>query len=419
MNFFILRRGQKLGPYPDGAVEEMHAQGELRAGDLVCHEGEQSWLPVSKFLEHRQQRAEGMAVTVEIEGESVAAGASVPSKTSFLRRSVGETDAATLTESEREVIAGGRFLAYEYCWSLVVSFKHTSAPVLVRAGDDGFGAALRYSLISVFLGWWGVPGPVWAFTTLRHNARGGHDVTLETLTRQVGHARAAAACARRSSSAQAGAALRALGGMMVALSLAVCLGVGWLVWAFAHGDLGEPAPGPGAKEFDAANRALVEAKRSAIFGNVPRALEVADSFNKSLGGSYLDLVRQAAGATGAQTNRVVISTFCELHEDRMVFLVRVADLQKFPANQIKQLADEAWRAASLALTETKAGFTGLRVAVGLSSTSKYEQVLTGRYIRDFEADNTGLKGRGEGHRSKAKLYAWFVSKEQLDSWQDE
>ena len=419
MNFLILRRGQKLGPYPDGAVEKMHAQGELRAGDLVCYEGEQSWLPVSKFLEHRQQRVEGMAITAEVAGEPVAARAGTPSKTSFLRRSVEERDDATLTEAEREVIAGGRFLAYEYCWSLVVSFKHTSQPLLVRAGDDGFGAAFRYSLISVFLGWWGIPGPVWAFTTLSHNARGGHDVTLETLTRQVGHARAAAACARRQASAPPGAALRALGGMVGALSLAVCLGMGWLVWAFAQGDLGEPAPGPGSKEFDVANRALVEAKRSSIYGNVQRALEIADSFNKNVGTAYLAMEQRAANATSGQTNRVIISTFCELHEDRVVFLVRVADLQKLPASQIKHLADEAWRASSLALTETKAGFTGLRVAVGLSSSSKYEQVLTGRYIRDFEANNTGLKSRSVDHRSKSKLYGLFLPKEQLDSWKDE
>lgn len=419
MNFLILRRGQKLGPYSDGAVEEMHARGELRPGDLVCYEGERNWLPLSKFLEHRQQRTEGIANTGEIADDSVASGADTPSKTPFLGGGVQETDEATLTEAEREVVAGGRFVAYEYCWSLVVSFKHTSAPVLVRGGDDGFGLAFRYSLISVFLGWWGIPGPVWAFTTLRHNARGGHDLTLETLISQVGHARAAAACARRQPSAPPGAPLRALGGMMGALSLAVCLGMGWLVWAFGHGELGEPAPGPGSKEFEVANRVIAEAKRSSIYGNVQRALEIADSFNKNIGTSYLALEERRAKATSGQTNRVIISTFCELHEDRVVFLVRVADLQKVPASEIKELADEAWRAASLALTETKAGFSGLRVAVGLSSTSKYEHVLVGRYIRDFEPNNTGLKSRSAGNRSRAKLYALFLPKEQLDSWKDE
>lgn len=419
MNFFILRRGQRHGPYPDGAVEEMSAQGELKAGDLVCYEGEQNWLPVSRFLEHRQQRA--AAGETETPGQTVeeTASAPVPSKTSFLRRSVEEMDEATLTEAEREVIAGGRYLVFEYCWSLVVSFKHGSPPVLVRAGDDGFGAALRYSLVSFVFGWWGIPGPIWVFTTLRHNARGGQDVTLATLTQQVGHARAAAACARRQSSAQPGVLLRSLGGMMTALSLALWLGIGWLVWAFAHGDIGEPAPGPGSKEFDAANRYLVEAKRSSIFANVPKALELADAFNKSAKESYLALARQNPGVSGFDTNNPAIVSFCEWHQDRVIFLVLVPGLQQLPANLRSRFGDDAWRASSLVLTDLKVGFTGLRVAVGVRSAGKYDQVLVGRYIRDFEASNTGLKSRAEGNHSKSKLYPLFVPLEQLESWKDE
>lgn len=418
MNFFIQRRGQRLGPYPDSAAEKLSARGELRAGDLVCYEGEQNWLPASRFLEQRQQRSGTAEASPEVTGESDAT-ASVPSKTAFLRRSVEETDAATLTEAEREVVCGGRFVAYEYCWSLLLSFKHTSRPLLLRAGNDGFGAALRYSLISLCLGWWGMPGPVWVFTTLRQNARGGHDVTLATLTQQVGHARAAAACARRQSSAQPGVLLRSLGGMMTALSLALWLGIGWLVWAFAHGDIGEPATGPGSKEFDAANRHLIEARRSSIFANVPKALELADAFNKSAKDSYLALARQNPGVSGFDTNNPAIVSFCEWHQDRVIFLVLAPGLQQLPAGLRKRLADDAWRASSLVLTDLKAGFTGLRVAVGVRSAGKYDQVLVGRYIRDFEATNTGLKSRAEGPRSKAKLYPLFVPLEQLESWKDE
>lgn len=423
MNFYIMRRGQRLGPFPDSAAEEMSAQGELRAGDLVCHEGEQNWLPVSRFLELRHQPNEATEVTEatsELSGEPEAGSAPTPSKTSFLRRSAEEMDTATLTEAEREVIAGGRFVTYRYCWSLIVSFKHTSSPVLVRAGTDGFGAAFRYSLLSLFFGWWGIPGPIWTISTIRHNARGGKDVTLEILTQLVGHARAAAACARHQTSAPPGALMRGLGGMMAVLSLALWLGVGWLGWAFAHGDIGEPAPGPGSKEFAAANQRLADAKRSAIFGNVsnPKAIELADAFNQGMREAFLAEARQTPAA-GLDTNAVTIATFCELHQDRVVFLVQVAGLQKLPPSLRNRLADDAWRTAAVALTDLKAGFTGLRVAVGLRSTAKYDQVLTGRYVRDFEVNNTGLRSRAEGARSKAKLYPLFVPLEQLESWKDE
>lgn len=420
MNFFVLRRGQKLGPYPDSAVEELSAQGELRAGDLVCYEGEQNWLPVSRFLEHRQQRPAAVEVVQESEGEAApGASAPAPTKTSFLRRSVEEMDEATLTDAEREVIAGGRFVIYEYCWSLVLSFKHASPPVLVRAGEDGAGAALRYSLISFCFGWWGIPGPIWVIGTLRHNARGGRDVTLETLTRQLGHARAAAACARRQPSAEPGVLLRSLGGMMTALSLALWLGIGWLVWALAHGDLREPAPGPGSQEFEKANLPLVEATRTSFFANVSKALELSEYFNRGVRESYLALARENRGVEGLETNNVSISTYCELHQDRVVFLVLIPGLQKLPQAIRNRLADDAWRVSSLALTELKAGFTDLRLAVGIRSAGKYDQVLMGRYIRDFEANNTGLRSRSDGPRSKAKLYALFVPLEQLESWKDE
>ncbi|MEN9573155.1 MAG: hypothetical protein RL514_1010 [Verrucomicrobiota bacterium] len=325
-------------------------------------------------------------------------------------------DDATLTEAERAVIVGGRFVTYRYCWSLLLSFKPTSPPVLLRAGDDGFGPALRYSLVSLALGWWGIPGPIWAISTMRHNALGGRDVTLETLTHQVGHARAAAVCARRQPSVAPGSLMQALGGMLGALSLALLLGLGWVGWAFAHGEIGEPAPGPGSKEFAEADQRLVEAKRSSIFGNVPKALELADAFNKGAQDAYLALARQHAGV---ETNGVTIATFCEAHQDRVIFLLQVPGLQKLPANVRKQFADEAWRTSSLVLTDLKAGFTGLRVAVGIRSAGKYDQVLTGRYIRDYEGNNTGLRSRSEGPRSKAKLYPLFVPLEQLESWKDE
>ena len=422
MNFFILRRGQKLGPFPEESVEEMSARGELKAGDLVSHGEEKDWLPLGRFLELRQQSAttsEAGGAAAAPAHEAPPAFAPVPSETSFLRRNAGDADADTLTEVEREVMAGGRLVTFEYCCSLVVSFKHTSAPVLLRAGEDGFAPALSHSLRSMLLGWWGIPGPIWVFSTLRHNARGGQDVTLESLTKQVGHARAAAACARRQTSARPGALMDSLGGMMVALALAMGLGLGWLGWAFTHGDLGEPAPGPGSKEFNTADGYLVKSNRSAIFGNVPKAMELADVFNKRAKESFLTLARENPNLGELVTSDVAIVSFCELHEDRVIFLVQVPGLQKLPLSLQNRFADDVWRNSSLAITDGRAGFVGLRVSVGIRSIAKYEQVLVGRYIRDFEANNTGLRSRSEGHRSKSKLYPLFVPVEQLESWKDE
>lgn len=416
MSFFILRRGQKLGPFPDGAVEEMSSSGQLRAGDLVCAEGDQNWLPVGRFLELRERS--GQSPDADATVPEVQAAAAVPGQTEFVRQQGGAASEAELSDAERQVIGGGRYLIFEYCWSLGISFRRTSRPILVRAGEDGAAAALRYSLVSALLGWWGIPGPLWAIATLRHNARGGQDATLETLTKQVGHARAAAACARRRAGAPPSALMRALGGMMTALSLAICLGVAWVMWGLTHGE-SEQATGPGAKEFTAAYRLMVGSKRSAVFANDAKALELADRFNKNAIEAYLTLARINASVGGFETNKPAVITYCEWHQDRVVFLLLAPGLHKLPAALRRTFAEQAWRNSSESLTESKLGFAGLRVAVAVGSVARFDHVLMGRYVRDFELNNTGLKSHMEGHQGRSRLYPLFVPLAQLESWKDE
>lgn len=395
----------------------MSASGELRAGDLICYAGEHNWQPVSRFLEHRHHREKAAESSVET---LVADAVAIPTSTttSFSFPSGEATDEATLTDAEREVIAGGRFLVFEHCWSLLISFKYTTKPILMRAGEDSFGQAFKHSLISCCFGWWGIPGPVWVITTIRHNARGGRDATLETLTRQVGHARAAAACAQHQTSAPPSGLMRALGLMMTGLSLALWLSIGWLVWAVAQGHIGEPARGPGTAEFELADRRVTEAQEGNMLGGTLKDIELAYSFAQTFGDAYLAEARARPEAAVAGTNAPVFTTFCEVHQDRVIFLVRVPGLQKASAAVRRQLADRAWNAISVALTKQRAGFIGLRVALGVRSAGKYDQVLAGRYVRDFEINNTGLKSRSEGPRSKAKLYPFFVPLEQLESLKD-
>ena len=73
----------------------------------------------------------------------------------------------------------GRFVVYSYCVSvLVMSFKRSSGIVFVPEGTSPFVAGLRYSLISLLLGWWGLPwGIFWTLQTLIGNTAGGRDVT--------------------------------------------------------------------------------------------------------------------------------------------------------------------------------------------------------------------------------------------------
>jgi len=82
-----------------------------------------------------------------------------------------------------EVAAGGRFVIYQYCISVVVvSFKRGSDVYFIRAEDNAVTKGLLFTLCSLVLGWWGIPwGPIWTIATIVTNLRGGRNVTAEVL----------------------------------------------------------------------------------------------------------------------------------------------------------------------------------------------------------------------------------------------
>jgi hypothetical protein len=71
----------------------------------------------------------------------------------------------------------GHCVSFEYCISLgVASCRVRSKAYFVAPGVSLWPLQLRYSLISLFLGWWGIPwGPILSALTLIRNFRGGHD----------------------------------------------------------------------------------------------------------------------------------------------------------------------------------------------------------------------------------------------------
>jgi hypothetical protein len=86
-------------------------------------------------------------------------------------------------ELARELQRGGKFVYYMYAVSIVVlTFRRNSAIHFIRSGENAAGRGARYSLISLFLGWWGIPwGPIYTVQSLNKNAQGGVDVTQEVL----------------------------------------------------------------------------------------------------------------------------------------------------------------------------------------------------------------------------------------------
>lgn len=80
-----------------------------------------------------------------------------------------------------ELQQGARFVIYEYCISLlVVTFKRPSNIYFVRSGESAITKGLGFSLVSLVLGWWGIPwGPIYTVGSFMTNFGGGRDVTHE------------------------------------------------------------------------------------------------------------------------------------------------------------------------------------------------------------------------------------------------
>jgi len=89
----------------------------------------------------------------------------------------------SMDQLKGELAAGGRFVVYQYCISvLVMSFKRASDIFLIRSGENAVTKGLPYTFGSLVLGWWGIPwGPIWTIATVVTNLRGGRNVTAEVM----------------------------------------------------------------------------------------------------------------------------------------------------------------------------------------------------------------------------------------------
>lgn len=85
------------------------------------------------------------------------------------------------SELERELAAGGRFVFFEYCISLLVmTLRQPTDVIFLKAGDFGLVRGLPYTMLSLVLGWWGVPwGFIYTPLVVVSNLAGGCDVTAQ------------------------------------------------------------------------------------------------------------------------------------------------------------------------------------------------------------------------------------------------
>lgn len=98
------------------------------------------------------------------------------------------SDHLSSADLQAEITRGGRFVAYQWCLSVgFLTTKQVSRTYFRRPGDSRFGPGFRWSVLTLLVGWWGIPwGPIYTVQAIWTNLQGGIDQTEEVL----GHLRA-------------------------------------------------------------------------------------------------------------------------------------------------------------------------------------------------------------------------------------
>lgn len=86
-------------------------------------------------------------------------------------------------ELNTELERGGRFVIFTFTISiLVMTFKQPTDIYFLRGNQSGFVHGLPFTMLSLVLGWWGIPwGPIYTIWSTVENSAGGKDVTREVL----------------------------------------------------------------------------------------------------------------------------------------------------------------------------------------------------------------------------------------------
>lgn len=92
-------------------------------------------------------------------------------------------DGMSAADLQNEIRNGGKFVYFQYCVSVIVmTFKRPTDIHFIRGGEGTMGKSVGYSVLTLFLGWWGIPwGPIYSISSLFTNLSGGKDVTNEVM----------------------------------------------------------------------------------------------------------------------------------------------------------------------------------------------------------------------------------------------
>ncbi|MEA5565535.1 hypothetical protein [Anabaena sp. UHCC 0399] len=92
-------------------------------------------------------------------------------------------DDMTVEELNQELANGAKFVVFLYCFSIVIlTFKRSPEIYFIKSGENTLKKSIKFTLISLFLGWWGLPwGIIYTIQCVFTNLSGGRDVTQQIM----------------------------------------------------------------------------------------------------------------------------------------------------------------------------------------------------------------------------------------------
>ena len=370
--YYISKAGDVEGPFNQEQVLEMHRTGQVSSEVLTAVAGEQDWKPLKDQL--------GPLLA----GSPVASAppALPPASRTFLSgpvlvdgKVVNGTQGKTVDQIVDEVSQGGRFVVFQYAFSIVVmSFRRSSAITYLPPGDSGVSKAFGWSLLSFCFGWWGIPwGIFYTLSSIFRNTAGGVDVTEPILSHYLNQDEADRLVRARPKLATG--SLWGLRALFLLGPVVVLTVIGALVSVADAGREARMAAMPG---YAASKMAKTFISGSLVAGgNTPAAKTAASKVSM-----FLHEFRETAFDTSvkgvAKLKEKPFRVWCEEHPTHALFIVEIPELRRYDDESKTGMAMVSWIGAQTAAEEL-ALKTSAKFAVAIRGDYLYDRLLSGSY----------------------------------------
>ena len=381
MHLYLQRNGNADGPYPAEQVEMMIAHGELAATELAAAPGDPDWKPLSHWIPLMDETAAAPASTPPPIPPQ-AAGPDWDAPFSSNGKPPSGTEGKTMRQVCEQVANGGRFIIYPYVVSIIIlSFRRSSPMYFIPPGSSGAAKAIPRSILSMLVGWWGIPwGIFFTISALWRNAAGGIDVTLPVIASSVGLDRANALLSQQPKPPAGG--LWLLRGIIATPLILLGLMIFGII-SNASSLESEKSKLPGYAEYREANSHITRTTTTSGKGDGDAATRAAQA-----AATIVHEWFKSATTVDPDAPRKGIAVWCELGPDRALFLIKIPELRSFDDDSKNEISHAAWIAAQLATHDLNLA-PGAELAVAVRGAALYDRMLVGTVLAEYpenEAD---------------------------------